>query len=181
METEISSWFPESVADYGGIDSADFGGAKLPEIPGYVVVEVLGRGGAGIVYLANHCGLGRPVAIKMLLAGRFAQLRDLDRFWREAKSLAALRHANIVQVYDLGSYEGRPYFSMEFLEGGTLAKRLAANPQPARQAARLVATLADAIHAAHQDGIIHRDLTPANVLFAADGTRRSPTSDCGAA
>ena len=84
--------------------------------------------------------------------------------------MAGLRHPNIVQVYDVGDSDGRPYFTMEFVEGGSLAQKLAGTPQPARQAAALLATLAEAVQAAHQGGIVHRDLKPANVLLTADGT-----------
>ena len=84
--------------------------------------------------------------------------------------MAALRHPNIVQVYDVGELDGRPYFTMEFVEGGSLAEAIAGTPRPAREAAALVATLADAVAAAHRGGIVHRDLKPANVLLTADGT-----------
>src|SRR5262249_6188465 len=95
--------------------------------------------------------------------------QDLERFRRETAALAHLRHTNIVQVYDAGDVEGRPYFTMEFLEGGSLAQKLAGAPQPARQGAALLAMLAEAVHVAHQGGIVHRDLKPANILLTADG------------
>ena len=131
---------------------------------------MLGRGGMGVVYKAWHLRLNRPVALKMLLAGAYAQPQELERFLREAEAVAGLRHANIVQVYEVGDLDGRPYFTMEFVEGGSLAQKLAGTPQPARQAAALVATVAEAVHAAHQRGIVHRDLKPANILLTADGT-----------
>jgi serine/threonine-protein kinase len=134
------------------------------------VEAVLGRGGMGVVYQARHLRLGRTVALKMLLAGAYAGPPELARFQREAEAVACLRHANIVQVYDVGDHEGRPYFTMEFVEGGSLAQKLAGHPQPAGQAAALAATLAGAVQAAHQAGIVHRDLNPANVLLSADGT-----------
>jgi serine/threonine-protein kinase len=142
----------------------------VPEVPGYEVEAVLGRGGMGIVYRARHLRLGRLVALKMTLAGSYAGARERERFRREAEVIAALRHANVVQVYDVGDWAGRPYFTMELIEGGSLAQRLAGTPQPARQAAALLATLAEAMHAAHQGGIVHRDLKPANILFTPDGT-----------
>jgi serine/threonine-protein kinase len=142
----------------------------LPKIPGYEVREVLGAGGMGIVYKARHQRLKRDVALKMLLAGPYARPQERERFLREAEAVAALRHANIVQVHDAGDFEGRPYFTMELVEGGSLAQRLAGTPRPPREAASLVATLAKAVEVAHRSGIVHRDLTPGNILLTADGT-----------
>ncbi|HEV3448637.1 MAG TPA: serine/threonine-protein kinase [Gemmataceae bacterium] len=143
---------------------------ELPRIPGYEVEAVLGRGGMGVVYKARHLRLNRPVALKMLLAGTYAGRPEKERFALEAAAVAGLRHANIVQVHDVGDHDGRPYFTMEYLEGGSLAQKLLGTPQPAQQAARLLATLAEAVHAAHEGGIVHRDLKPANILLTADGT-----------
>jgi eukaryotic-like serine/threonine-protein kinase len=143
---------------------------ELPQVPGYRVEGVLGSGGMGVVYRAWDLRLDRPVALKMLLAGAQARPTELERFLREAPAVAALHHANIVQVYDVGEVGGRPYFTMEFVEGGDLADKIQGTPQPACQAAGLVAALADAIHVAHQSGIVHRDLKPSNVLLTADGT-----------
>jgi serine/threonine-protein kinase len=153
--------------------------AALPRIPGYEVEELLGRGGMGIVFRARHLALNRTVALKMMLAGAYAGPRERERFQREAEAVAALRHPNVVQIYDIGDSDGRPYFTMEFVEGGSLAQRLAGAPQPAHQAALLVATLAGAVHEAHRSGIVHRDLKPANVLLGADGTPK--VSDFGLA
>jgi serine/threonine-protein kinase len=146
--------------------------AGLPQVPGYEVEAVLGRGGMGVVYRARHLRLSRTVALKMLIAGPYAGPHERARFQREAEAVAGLRHANIVQVYDVADYEGLPYFTMECVEGGSLAQKLAGMPQPARQAATLMATLAEAVHVAHQGGIVHRDLKPANVLLTADGTSK---------
>ena len=142
----------------------------LPQIPGYMVESVLGYGGMGVVYKSRHLALNRPVALKMVLAGAYASAPERQRLLREAKAVAALRHPNIVTVYDVGECDGKPFFTMEVVEGGSLAQRLSGTPQPARDAAEAVATLANAIHSAHQSGIVHRDLKPANVLLAADGT-----------
>jgi eukaryotic-like serine/threonine-protein kinase len=174
LEAEVSALFPESSSE----DSANPNDTRpqeqptpdLPHVRGYELQELLGRGGMGIVYKAWHLRLRRPVAVKMLLAGAYAQPEELERFLREAETVAGLRHANIVQVHEAGDVDGRPYFTMEFVEGGNLAQKLAGTPQPARQAAALVATVAEAVHAAHQRGIVHRDLKPGNILLTADGT-----------
>jgi serine/threonine-protein kinase len=144
--------------------------AELPQVPGYRVEALLGHGGMGVVYRAWHLRLDRAVALKMLLAGPCARPEELERFQREAQAVAALGHPGIVQVHDVGDVDGRPYFTMEFVGGGNLAQQIQGVPQPARQAAALVATLADAVHAAHQSGIMHRDLKPANILLTRDGT-----------
>jgi serine/threonine-protein kinase len=151
----------------------------LPRIPGYEVEAVLGHGGMGVVFRARHLRLNRIVALKMALAGAYVTPLERQRFQQEAEAVARLRHPNVVQIYDVGDHEGRPYFTMEHLEGGSLAQKLSGAPQPAGPAAALLATLADAVHAAHKSGIIHRDLKPANVLLADDG--RPKISDFGLA
>ena len=115
---------------------------------------------------ARHLRLNRPVAVKTVLDGGYAGPRERARFQREAEAVAALRHPNVVQVYDVGKEQGRPYLAMELIEGGGLAQKLSGTPQSADLAAALVATLADAMQAAHDAGIVHRDLKPANVLLA---------------
>ena len=128
-----------------------------------------GRGGVAIVYLAHHVRLRRSVAVKMLLAGPLAKTRELERFSRETRTLAELHHPNIIQIFDVGDYNGCPYFTMEYLNGGNLSDRVKERPMPAKDAARMIATLAEAIQAAHESEIIHRDLTPSNILFTTDG------------
>jgi WD40 repeat protein len=140
-----------------------------PTAPGYDILEELGRGGMGVVYKARHQRLNRTVALKMILSGAHASGQDLTRFRAEAEAVAVLQHANIVQIYEVGEHDGRPFFSLEFIEGGSLAERLDGTPQAARWAVELIATLARAIHFAHQRGIIHRDLKPANVLLMGNG------------
>jgi tRNA A-37 threonylcarbamoyl transferase component Bud32 len=141
----------------------------LPEVEGYDMEAVLGRGGMGVVFKARHRKLNRLVALKMLLAGAHAGPQELGRFRREAEAVAALRHPNIVQVYDVGDVAGCPYFTMELIEGGSLAERLRTTPMLVSQAADLVGTLASAVQCAHARGIIHRDLKPANIMLTADG------------
>jgi serine/threonine protein kinase len=150
---------PEALRDTSDAVHAD--DARLPQIDGYNVQRVLGRGGMGVVYRAWHVALSRHVALKMLLSGGYAAPQELLRFRREAQAVAALRHPNIVQIYDVGEVDRRPYFTMEYVEGGSLAERLSGNPQPARDAAAIVVTLAKAVQIAHDGGIVHRDLKPA--------------------
>jgi tetratricopeptide (TPR) repeat protein/tRNA A-37 threonylcarbamoyl transferase component Bud32 len=146
-------------------------------IPGYELLGELGRGGMGVVYKARHLKLNRLVALKMVLSGEFARSTDLERFRSEALRLAKVQHPNIVHIYDVGEYAGRPYFAMEYVDGGTLAGHLAGRPQPPCDAATLAETLALAIQAAHQRGIVHRDLKPANILLASGRVVGGESSD----
>src|SRR5262245_3465102 len=139
--------------------------SELPVISGYEVEAVLGRGGMGVVFKARHLKLNRIVALKMMLAGPHACPEDLARFRREADAVADLGHANVVHVHEMGELDGRPYFTMEYVEGSSLAQRLTGTPLGAAFAAALVATLAEAVQVAHQGGIIHRDLKPGNILL----------------
>jgi serine/threonine protein kinase len=124
----------------------------------------------GVVYKARQVALNRVVALKMILAGGHAGAEARARFRAEAEAVARLQHPNIVQVFEVGEHEGRPFFSLEFVDGGSLQGRLDGTPQAPAEAAALVRTLARAMHAAHEKGVVHRDLKPANVLLAADGT-----------
>jgi serine/threonine protein kinase len=142
----------------------------LPALPGYEILGELGRGGMGVVYKALHVRLNRPVALKMVLQGTFASEEQRVRFLIEAEMAARVKHANIVQVYEVGTHENRPYFALEFVSGGTLHQQLRSRRPTPRQAAKLMETLARAVQAAHAQGIIHRDLKPANVLLEPDGT-----------
>ena len=136
------------------------------QVGDYDILAEVGRGGMGVVYKARHRGLHRLAALKMVLAGEFASPTQELRFRLEAELAARVQHPNIVQVYEIGSYQGRPFLAMEWVEGGSLADRLDGQPWPPGEAAALVETLARAIHVAHSEGVVHRDLKPANILSA---------------
>jgi serine/threonine protein kinase/tetratricopeptide (TPR) repeat protein len=142
------------------------GGAVPPRVvAGYEILGELGRGGMGVVYKGRHQKLHRVVALKMIRGGAQAGREELVRFRLEAEAVARMQHPNIVQIYEIGEHDGLPFFSLEFISGGTLHQRLAGATMPAREAAVLVETLARAIHYAHQRGIVHRDLKPANIML----------------
>jgi eukaryotic-like serine/threonine-protein kinase len=138
-------------------------------VAGYEILKELGRGGMGVVYKARQKGLNRLVALKMVLAGAHAGEKQLARFHIEAEAVARLKHPNIVQIYEVGEHDGLPFFSLEYVDGGSLGDRIDDKPLPGRQAAELLSKLAHAMHEAHQHGIVHRDLKPANVLLTSDG------------
>ncbi len=140
-----------------------------PNIAGYELGPELGRGGMGVVYQARQLALDRTVAIKVIRAGIHADADDLARFRTEALAVARLQHANIAQVYDVAENDGRPFLVLEYVAGGGLDRKLTAGPISPEDAARLIESLASAVHYAHERGVIHRDLKPANVLVASDG------------
>ena len=153
------------------------------QVGDYDILAEVGRGGMGVVYKARHRGLHRLAALKMVLAGEFASPTQELRFRLEAELAARVQHPNIVQVYEIGSYEGRPFLALEWVEGGSLADRMDGKPWPPAEAAALVETLARAIDVAHAEGVVHRDLKPANILLQRSEVRGqksngSPASEC---
>jgi tetratricopeptide (TPR) repeat protein len=144
--------------------------ATFLTIPGYEILGELGRGGMGVVYKARQLGLGRIVALKTILAGPHASGAGLARFRAEAEAVGRLQHPNVVQIHEVGTHEGRPFFSLEYCPGGSLAEKLDGTPWAPARAAHLVETLAWAVEAAHCAAVVHRDLKPANVLLAEDST-----------
>ncbi len=148
-------------------------------IGNYQILQEIGRGGMGVVYRARQANLSRIVALKMILAGEHAGLRERARLRNEAQAAAQLMHPNVVQIFEIGEHEGLPFLAMEYVAGGNLTRTLRAMPQAFRWSARLTETMARAIHVAHQRGIVHRDLNPSNILIALDGTPK--ISDFGLA
>src|SRR5262245_9516062 len=138
---------------------------SLGRIGDYELLEEIARGGMGVVYKARQVSLGRTVALKMILAGQFVDAKVIRRFRGEVSSAALLHHPNIVAVHEVGTHEGQPFFSMDYVEGQTLAQPLGHRPLATNQAARYLKLLAEAISYAHSQRILHRDLKPSNVLI----------------
>jgi WD40 repeat protein len=168
-----SRLFAPSTIDASGPPPGPARQAPLPAVPGYETTAELGRGGMGVVYQAWQNSLGRFVALKMLRERAEVRPVDLARFRTEAEAVARLQHPHIVQIYEIGEFDGRPYLALEFCDGGSLADRLDGTPVPRAAAAAVVETVARAMHYAHQRGIVHRDLKPANILVAECGPRNA--------
>jgi serine/threonine-protein kinase len=176
IDTELEKWYKEPWSrTVVGTHEPMLPFDGLPQVPGYEVECELGRGGMGVVYKARHLALKRTVALKMLI-GVSANQAERTRFRNEAEAVARLQHPNIVQVYEIGEAGGLPFLALEFVAGGSLAKRLAGQPMPPRDAARLMETLAKAMHLAHSRNLVHRDLKPGNILLAGDD--EAPIGQC---
>jgi serine/threonine-protein kinase len=147
---------------------------RWPAVPGYEILGELGRGGMGVVYRARHLRLKRLTALKMIRTGSQAAPEQRARFRAEAEAVARLQHPNIVQIFEVGEAAGCPFLSLELVDGGSLVQHLGGNPQLPQPAARLVETLARAVHYAHERGVVHRDLKPANVLLVSGGVGKEP-------
>lgn len=145
----------------------------------YEILETIAKGGMGVVYKARQRKLNRIVALKMILAGQFADQDDIERFYVEAEAAAQLRHPNIVGIFEVGECEGQHYFSMEYIEGQSLGDLVREHPLEPRDAATFVKTISEAMFYAHQKGVLHRDLKPSNVLV--DGDSEPLITDFGLA
>ena len=163
----------ETASAAGGAKSAPIAREVLPRSFGpYRLIEEIGRGGMGVVYRAEQPGLGRMVAVKLLLAGAFSSEAMLRRFQLEAATAAGLQHPNIVAIHDYGEVNGQPYYAMDLIIGRNLAELCGGRPLPARRAAEIQRLLASAVHYAHERGVVHRDLKPSNVLIDEKGWPR---------
>ena len=181
-ELWATAMIAEDFADLSKLDQAESGSGSFPmsqivansdglasRIGDYELLEEIGRGGMGVVYRARQVSLDRIVALKMLLRGSLASDADLARFRAEAEAAARLNHPNIIPVYEIGDYQEQPFFSMKYIEGQTLAQRLATGPLVAREAASILLPIARAIGAAHENGVLHRDLKSSNILIDEEG------------
>ena len=153
------------------------GEKTLGDLGKYEILSELGRGGMGVVYKARQKDLGRLVALKMILASQLASEDVVERFHDEARAAAAVQHPNITALYDAGQLLGQPYIAIQYIDGPSLAQRLAQGPIPPEATARIVAAVARAVHHLHSRGVIHRDLKPSNVLL--DGQQQPYVTDFG--
>lgn len=180
----VSGWMLEDVPAPTGttvppLPGGSGSGLTIGRMGDYELIEELGRGGMGVVYRARQLSLDRCVALKLMHAGQLAGKEQEQRFFREARLAASLRHPGIVAIYDLGRLEGAPFFTMELVEGSNLDQLLADGPVAPARAAELAMIVAQTVGYAHEHGIVHRDLKPANILLDLDG--RPKVADFGLA
>jgi serine/threonine protein kinase len=143
--------------------------AVVGELGDYELLEVVGRGGQGVVFRARQKSLNRTVALKVIGLSQWASEAHVKRFRREAEAAAKLDHPSIVPIYEVGERDGSCYFSMKFIEGGQLDEVLSRTPISIRQAVELIAKVARTVHYAHEHGILHRDIKPGNILLDQQG------------
>jgi serine/threonine protein kinase/tetratricopeptide (TPR) repeat protein len=177
---ELHSRFPDMDPTWlFDVVSSTAAPAAYPEIAGFQIIRLLGRGGMGVVYHARDVKLDRPVALKLVHPGKAVSPEERMRFRFEAELAARVRHPNVVQVYEVGEHDGQPYVALEYVAGGTLAEHIRSNRPTPTAAAELLATLAEAVGAAHAQGIIHRDLKPANILLQIEDCELPIGSEAG--
>jgi serine/threonine protein kinase len=160
---------PETPTQFppGGNEPPPQLGKSVRHFGDYELLEEIARGGMGVVYKARQKGLNRIVAVKLILSGELASSDAVQRFHTEAQAAANLRHPNLISIHEIGQYAGQHFYSMDYIEGKSLASLVKDRPLPARQAARYVQVIAEAVHYAHERGVVHRDLKPSNVLLDA--------------
>lgn len=184
----------ESTVDESGQDTVIFSGDSSSlgqdssgaensvigkQLGDYRIQEVLGRGGMGVVYLAEQISMSRKVALKMIRSGCLASESDIQRFYIEAQAAGRLKHPSIVQVYQVGEIEGHHFFSMEYIEGKCLSRVCKSQELSSDQIASLMKEISDAVDFAHQHGVLHRDLKPSNIII--DNDHRPRILDFGLA
>jgi serine/threonine-protein kinase len=160
---------PAAVTESSRADDLDMAETPWPNLPGYEILQEIGRGGMGIVYKARQARLNRFVALKVLLRGVDAGPRIRARFRAEAEAVAQLQHPYIVQLFDILEHDDQLYLSLEYVGGGSLSRKIGGQPQPIEWSAQTIRTLAQAVQYSHERGIVHRDLKPSNVLLTPDG------------
>src|SRR5262249_10513044 len=165
-EDELSH---ENAKATSGVKEAVRAAAMLGELGDYELLEEIGRGGQGVVFRARQKSLNRTVALKVIGLGQWATKAHLKRFRREAEAAASLDHPCIVPIHEVGERDGSCYFSMKFIEGGQLDEVTRREPMPIRRAVELIAKVARTVHYAHENGILHRDIKPGNILLDANG------------